>query len=170
VTKPWVVIPGVISSPASLIELHTEDLEDKSGHASPGETRIVDGRQLLDDAVENAVADAFKRAADITGIEYSTIEGISILRYRSGGEYSWHADNELVECCERKLSMVISLNTGYEGGGTEFMWPRPGCSEIVKLPAGDAVVFPSFLYHRGCVTMSGERWIIVACADGVPFR
>ncbi|SDD13832.1 2OG-Fe(II) oxygenase [Actinokineospora iranica] len=169
-TKPWVVIPEVISSPASLIELHTKELLDKSAHASPGETRIVDGRQLLDEAVENAVADAFKRAADITGIEYSTIERISILRYRRGGEYSWHADNELVEGRERKLSMVISLNTGYEGGGTEFMWPRPGCSEIVKLPAGDAVVFPSFLYHRGRVTISGERWIIVAWADGVPFR
>lgn len=171
-TKPWVVLPKVLDAPAELIATYATQLEDKTGQASAGERRIVEGLRLFDPDLERAVERGFGQAADLTGIEFSRIEGITILRYTNGGEYSWHADNELIKDAgsHRKLSMVISLNSEFEGGGTEIMWPRPGFTEMVMPQPGDALVFPSFLYHRGCVTTAGERWIIVAWADGRPFR
>ncbi|WP_166459384.1 2OG-Fe(II) oxygenase [Amycolatopsis pithecellobii] len=170
--KPWAVVPDVISDADQLIATYSSQLEDKTGQASAGETRIVDGKRIFDPGLERDLQRGFDEAAKVTGIEYTAIEGVTILRYPSGGEYSWHADNELVPGLgdTRKLSMVVALNTEFEGGGTEIMWPRPGFSEKISLPPGDALIFPSFLYHRGCVTTAGERWIIVAWAEGAPFR
>lgn len=169
--KPWVVIDGVIPDPQRVIEEHGEQLRDLyDDGASDGETRIVHGRIFEDAAVSEQVAGALREASELTKIGYKETEPFRLLRYRAGGLYSWHADNELIEEPHRKLSVVLALNDGYEGGNTEFMWPRPGASEVVKLKPGSAVIFPSFLYHRALQVTDGERWVLTTWTNGESFR
>lgn len=169
--KPWVVVDGVVPDPDKVIEAYGDALRDLSDDgASDGETRVVHGRLLDDAAVAAQVGAALEQASDRTGIVYDAVEPFRLLRYRAGGHYSWHADNELLEEPHRKLSVVLALNEGFGGGHTEFMWPRPGASEVVRLAPGSAVVFPSFLYHRALQVTSGERWVLTTWTNGPSFR
>lgn len=168
--RPWIVVDNVITHPSEVIGEFGRDLRDLGAGASEGEVRIVYGRKLDDKAISSAVLTAFTEASRRTGIIFDEMEPIELLRYTAGGEYSWHADNEFIYGEHRKLSAVIALNDDYEGGDTEFMWPRPGASEVVHLGASNAVIFPSLMYHRARPTLGGERWVIVAWAAGLPFR
>lgn len=169
--RPWVVIDGVIPDPDRIIKEYGEELRDlRENGASEGETRIVHGRIFADAAVAEQVAGALRKASELTKITYKETEPIRLLRYSAGGLYSWHADNELIDEEHRKLSVVIALNDGYEGGSTEFMWPRPGESEVVRLKPGSALIFPSFMYHRALEVTSGLRWILFTCTVGESYR
>ncbi len=167
--RPWVVFNATIPNPGLVIEKYGDGLRDLSGACSEGEIRVVDGRQFKDEEVKNAVMRAFKYAANKLGIVIDHLETLEILHYTAGGEYSWHADNEWTVGELRKLSIVITLNADFEGGGTEFMWPRPGACEIVRPGTGGAVVFPAPLYHRAVRTDAGERWVVVGWATGPRF-
>lgn len=166
---PWVVIPGAIEDSASVIETYTASLRDLSGACSEGETRIAEGRQIANPTLERIVMDLFRDTAQRLGITIDDMEPLEVLRYKTEGEYSWHADNEWTAGDLRKLSIVITLNSDFEGGGTEFMWPRPGVSEVIRPAPGGAVIFPSPLYHRAVRTDAGERWVLVGWATGPRF-
>lgn len=169
--RPWVVVEGVVPDPGALVETYGQELRDLSDDgASDGETRVVHGRIIDDAGVSEQVGAALRHASDLTGIVYDEVEPFRLLRYRAGGHYSWHADNELLEEPHRKLSVVLALNEGFGGGHTEFMWPRPGASEVVRLAPGSAVVFPAFLYHRALQVTSGERWVLTTWSNGPSFR
>ena len=65
---------------------------------------------------------------------------------------SWHQDG-LAD-----LSMVVPLNSNYEGGGTEF-WNK---GVVEPLPNGNALIFPTWgELHRGLPIKYGDRYLLV---------
>lgn len=168
--RPWLVISDVISNPERVIKEFGQQLWDLREGCSEGESRIADGRSIADPEIEQEINQALRRASETTSITYAELEPLRLLRYSVGGHYSWHADNELVDEEHRKLSAVIALNDDYEGGNTEFMWPRPGRAEVVHLDPGSAVIFPAFMYHRALPVTGGTRWVVTAWTIGDSFR
>jgi len=87
-------------------------------------------------------------------------EGIQILEYQPGQKYRFHADaatdKNLAEY-ERKISVILYLNEGFEGGGTEFI------HTALKPKPGYAIMFPSnWCYpHAGQKVISGKKRIAV---------
>lgn len=100
----------------------------------------------------------------------------SILKYRSGGKYDAHSDNEYwdennrrwVRSMDRDFSLLLYLNNDFDGGGLYFsnfdlrLQPEPGM----------LVAFPSDhrFQHAAEPLISGERYVIVswAAARGIP--
>jgi hypothetical protein len=59
----------------------------------------------------------------------------------------------------RKLTVIIGLNHSveYEGGGTQIFYGN-NLSPSIKLGVGEALVILSYVMHRACPVLSGERW------------
>ena len=87
-------------------------------------------------------------------------EGIQVLEYQPGQKYRFHhdaaTDKKLTEY-ERKVSVILYLNEGFEGGGTEFI------HTALKPKPGYAIMFPSnWCYpHAGQEVISGKKRIAV---------
>lgn len=87
-------------------------------------------------------------------------EGIQVLEYEPGQRYRYHhdaaTDKNLAEY-ERKISVILYLNEGFEGGGTEFI------HTALKPKPGYAIIFPSnWCYpHAGQEVISGKKRIAV---------
>ena len=87
-------------------------------------------------------------------------EGIQVLEYQPGQKYRFHhdaaTDKKLTEY-ERKVSVILYLNEGFEGGGTEFI------HTALKPKPGYAIIFPSnWCYpHSGQKVISGKKRIAV---------
>ena len=63
--------------------------------------------------------------------------------------------NEHTDLCD--VSVLVSLNDDFEGGGTEF---KGGV--IRPLPIGSALVFPSYITrHKGLSITRGNRYLLV---------
>jgi PKHD-type hydroxylase len=87
-----------------------------------------------------------------------------ISRYKSGMEYGLHVDNALMGSdrdTRTDISVTLFLNgpDSYEGGELEI--ESPFGLQLVKLPAGAAVVYPSSCLHRVCPVEKGERMVAV---------
>lgn len=87
-------------------------------------------------------------------------ESIQILEYRPGQEYKYHFDmnwdrNE--ETYYRTVSVILYLNSEFEGGGTEF------CDGVYKPKPGEALIFPSSwsFPHCGQLVTSGMKRVAV---------
>lgn len=82
------------------------------------------------------------------------------------GHYDWHEDHgEGGDFSLRKLSFVIPLNEGYEGG--QFRLLRHDVPEQKK---GTMIVFSSFKTHCVMPVTRGERWSLVGWVTGPPFK
>lgn len=96
------------------------------------------------------------------------IEKVQMSQYGIGGHYNWHMDSkEPVNNEQRKLSISILLNDGFEGGGLEI---ESNKGENVLKSRGDIVVFPSFLHHKVIPVTDGIRYSAVSWAYGPTFR
>lgn len=86
------------------------------------------------------------------------------------GHYDWHPDNydDSDMAFDRKLSCIVMLSdpSDYEGGGLSLGMRN----EPVRLQRGSVVVFPSFLVHKVYPVTSGERYTLVAWAEGPMWR
>ena len=84
--------------------------------------------------------------------------------YNSGMHYSsWHVDSDSLSCDKRKITMVIQLNSGFEGG--EFQ-VNTGIPETLELGEGGSVIFPSeTVVHRVLPCKSGCRKSLVIWAE-----
>lgn len=87
-------------------------------------------------------------------------EGIQILEYSPDQEYKFHHDvsnNPNSNEYHRQISVVIYLNDGFEGGGTEF--PH----QTFKPSAGYGLFFPSnwSFPHSGQKVLSGKKRVAV---------
>lgn len=93
----------------------------------------------------------------------NALEGGSILRYKVGKSYGWHADEVVARLydrpCIRRVSAVLYLNDDFEGGGTEFV-----DGTLRKGSPGECVVFPSSpLYiHRGQEVTEGVKYVVTS--------
>ena len=87
-------------------------------------------------------------------------EGIQILQYKKNQQYKFHHDaathTEQKEY-HRKISVIVYLNDGFEGGGTSFI------HKTFKPKPGYALIFPSnWCYpHSGQMVESGMKRVAV---------
>lgn len=93
----------------------------------------------------------------------------SILFSRAGiGEgYGRHVDNPFMAGGRTDLSFTLFLSdpTTYEGG--ELVVERPDGEDRYKLPAGDALLYPSSSLHRVEPVVSGRRYVAVGWMQSV---
>ena len=116
-----------------------------------------------------------EKTCQITNIPFEHSEKLQVVKYQPGGFYNAHYDascDNLRECVEfeknggqRRVTMIIYLNDGYEGGETEF----PNLKKKYKLDKGGALLFYSLekngnkchplSLHSGTPVMKGEKYI-----------
>jgi hypothetical protein len=87
-------------------------------------------------------------------------EAIQVLEYSSDQEYKFHHDTSNDPSSKeyhRKISIVLYLNDGFEGGGTEF--PH----QTFKPSPGYGLLFPSnwCFPHSGQKVLSGKKRVAV---------
>jgi len=87
-------------------------------------------------------------------------ESIQILEYTPGQEYRYHFDmnwDRKEETYFRTVSVVLYLNSEFEGGGTEFH------DGVYKPNPGEALIFPSHwsFPHCGQLVTSGLKRVAV---------
>jgi PKHD-type hydroxylase len=93
---------------------------------------------------------------------------IQVMRYRKGDFYMAHTDWS-VNNNKRKLSMSIQLSPPDDYKGGEVLIHAGPESLSISKEQGVGVVWPSWLLHESTPLMSGERWVLVAWAEGQPF-
>ena len=98
----------------------------------------------------------------------SKILQIDYLKYQEGGKYERHSDrgNEFSGSMDRYMSVIINLNSNYEGGEFIFFDPTTKKEKIIreeKLTEGSVLMFPSnFLFpHSVKPITKGTRYSLV---------
>lgn len=91
-----------------------------------------------------------------------SITRILASRYTQGMKYGQHVDDALMAGRRSDLSFTLFLSepNTYEGG--ELTLDLPGETLGIKLPAGDAVIYPTGALHQVSEVTAGER----ICAVG----
>lgn len=102
------------------------------------------------------------------GCNVSKILQIDFLKYQEGGKYERHSDrgNECSGSMDRYMSVIINLNSNYEGGEFIFFDPTTKKEKIIreeKLTEGSVLMFPSnFLFpHSVKPITKGTRYSLV---------
>jgi predicted 2-oxoglutarate/Fe(II)-dependent dioxygenase YbiX len=90
------------------------------------------------------------------------INQIDLLKYTPGGKYEIHTDH--FTNSPRHLSIIMNLNSDYEGGDLIFADQKENEIKKLKLGKGSIVFFPSnFMYPHGIQPITkGTRYSIVA--------
>ena len=82
-----------------------------------------------------------------------------------GGRYGRHLDTALTQrgtAMRSDLSTSIFLSDPSEYEGGELVLETPFGDQHAKLPAGSAVVYPTFYYHEVTKVTRGERLVLIA--------
>lgn len=99
---------------------------------------------------------------------YNDIPSIQVIRYRQGDFYLPHTDWS-VNKSRRKLSLSIQLSPEDDYlGGDVVIHAGPEPVSISK-QMGVGTVWPSWTLHEVKPISKGERWALVAWAEGTPF-
>ena len=127
--------------------------------ASKKEPQIVEA--LKDIAIKaNEQLFGFNIWYDIGAFQYT------IYKSEQQMEYDWHSDSVWVgKPVVNKLTVVVGLtdSESYEGG--DFVLAGRN-NNVMKLTAGQVVVFPSIMLHRVTPVTSGTRNTLVAWFKG----
>ncbi len=104
----------------------------------------------------------WEQAISFYGMETTHIEEYEIKRYNIGDYVTEHVDQfyGTMGNTERKLTMLIQLNEGYEGG--DLMVAKNSMPKT----AGTVIVIPSFYIHEVLPITKGERWSLNCWAWG----
>lgn len=111
----------------------------------------------------------------VTGLPAENQELLQVAMYEQGGRFNEHydaCDHEDAEYCdkmnhsagERRSTLLVYLNDGFEGGNTEFVntginiRPKKGHAILFWNTANDGDII-SDSKHRGHPVTSGEKWI-----------
>lgn len=91
----------------------------------------------------------------------ATLGRMIVSRYDIGMGYDTHFDDAVIAGVRTDLSFTVFLSDPgtYSGGELEVFGPSG--SQLVKLPAGSAVLYPSDTLHRVCPVTSGTRFAAV---------
>lgn len=85
-------------------------------------------------------------------------------RYTTGMSYGLHVDDPLMgqgEIYRSDVSVTIFLNPPETYDGGELVIQTPFGEQLVKLGAGDAVLYPSSSIHRVAEVTRGERLVAI---------
>lgn len=175
---PWVVYQNAVD-PKALHRRKQKALDSGLRRLTDTEVgvRVSEGQFFRDKALSTVLGDVVNKAQADLSIEFdwTTMGRLQMTRYLPGGKYDWHVDNDFLlekTGLQRKWTVVVGISrpgTDFTGGGLELMWTN-ATRHAVHLDAGDAVVFPSTLLHRGRPVAKGERWILVGWAQGQALR
>lgn len=88
-------------------------------------------------------------------------------RYGEGMEYGAHVDAAYIDGNRTDLSFTLFLNEPAEYEGGELIIDSAGAEDIVKLPAGSLVLYPSTSVHRVARVTRGVR---TACVGWIKSR
>jgi PKHD-type hydroxylase len=87
-------------------------------------------------------------------------------RYTKGMSYGVHVDDPVMgqgaELYRSDISVTIFLNSPEDYDGGELVIQTSFGEQQVKLPAGDAVIYPSSSLHRVAEVSHGERLVAVS--------
>jgi hypothetical protein len=132
---------------------------------SPGESLLKGSKLAIED--EPALLAAYERAVrEVVSpvvllswcVPLAPRLSAGIVRYPPGGSMRVHHDMQRGRAEPRLISLVCTLNDGYEGGRTFF--PRQGVR--VEPAPGKAVLFPSGLTHphAGEPVLAGVKYML----------
>jgi PKHD-type hydroxylase len=99
---------------------------------------------------------------------YHEIPTIQIIRYREGDFYLPHTDWS-VNKVRRKLSLSIQLSPEDDYVGGEVVIHAGPESVAISKQMGVGAIWPSWTLHEVKPIVRGERWALVAWAEGTPF-
>ena len=82
-------------------------------------------------------------------------------RYRPGMSYGTHVDNAIMDGDRTDVSFTLFLSDleTYDGG--ELVIESASGEDVIKLPAGSAIIYPSSTLHRVNEVTRGERLALV---------
>jgi PKHD-type hydroxylase len=98
------------------------------------------------------------------------VSGAFFARYTQGMHYGNHVDDAVMGEGNRyrsdiSITLFLTGPESYEGG--ELIIHTSAGENKIKLPAGDAVIYPSYSLHRIAEVTSGERLVAVAWAQSL---
>ena len=96
-----------------------------------------------------------------TGARPRKFARMLLSRYRTGMEYGLHVDDPIMQGSRTDLSFTLPLSgpDDYDGGGLVI---DDGIEErVIRLAAGDAVLYPTSALHRVEPVTRGERMAVV---------
>jgi PKHD-type hydroxylase len=83
-----------------------------------------------------------------------------LARYRTGMGYGTHIDHPIRQYpvpMRLDLSITVFLSAPEDYGGGDLLIETPYGEKSIKLPAGDAIVYPTTMLHRVSDVTAGER-------------
>jgi PKHD-type hydroxylase len=126
---------------------------------------LVDTQWLYD-----RIAQLFTTANSDFGFRLNGImEPLMAACYAENDHFDWHLDAgpELAATRKLSLSLLLTRPETYDGGDLEI---SAAMLPYRQVPAGTAIIFPSFLSHRVTPVSRGRRISLVAFAHGPTFR
>lgn len=145
--------------------------------------RTSDGAVFLPHNLDKPLLNILWKLSHAAGIDPKHGEFLALLRYHPGQKYHPHHDyletdgadySKVGECGQRKATLLTYLNTGYEGGETEF----PNLDIDFKGGVGDCLYFtntdgngipiPDSL-HAGRPVTAGKKWLVTLWMREKPF-
>ena len=139
-------------------------IDDRTGRRIADPVRTSDGMSfgpLIEDSVIHAIN---RRIAAATGTDVEWGEPLHMLRYHPGQQYRRHLDAIPGVRNQRRSTLLIYLNEGFDGGETEFS--HDGLR--LKGGRGDAILFANVdaaggvdrrTEHAGLPVVSGTKWL-----------
>ncbi|WP_349963437.1 Fe2+-dependent dioxygenase [Rhizobium sp. ZPR3] len=82
-------------------------------------------------------------------------------RYVPGMAYGDHVDDPIIRGMRTDLSLTLFLSEPESYDGGELVIETPSGSEAIKLPPGEAILYPSTMIHRVEAVTNGERLVAV---------
>jgi prolyl 4-hydroxylase len=135
----------------------------------------VSEQAWIPDSVDPVVKTISERTSVLTNMPVSHQEQMQVVHYDVGGKFTPHYDacDDKPDVCarlderggQRYATLLIYLNDGFEGGGTNF--PKIGKSVIPEkgkavlfynVRQSDHAVIPESM-HEGAPVTNGEKWV-----------